>query len=189
MIHSPKFVAVLDACVIYPAPIRDLLLHLASSDLYTPKWTNKIHEEWIRNLLLNRRDLDRVQLQRIPDAMNSSFPDSNVEEYEDLVAAVNLPDPDDRHVVAAAVRCNADVIVTANLKDFPNEYLSRFDIEAQHPDHFIVNLIDLNPEKAFQAFQNQVSCLKNPPKTETEVLENLKKVGLEKTCIKLNKLI
>ena len=189
MIHSPRFVAVLDACVLYPAPIRDLLLHLAALDLYTPKWTDRIQEEWTRSLLINRPDLSRQQLQRIPEAMNSSFPDSSVEQYESLIAAVALPDPDDRHIVAAAIRCHADVIVTANLKDFPKECLSQFDVEAQHPDYFISNLIDLNAGKALQAFENQVACLRNPPKTKAEVLGNLEKVGLAVTCTKLLELI
>lgn len=189
MIHSPKFIAVLDACVLYPAPIRDLLLNLADFDLYTPKWTDKIQEEWTRNLLLNRPELKAEQLQKTADAMNKAFPDSNVKNYESIIPAVNLPDRDDGHVLAAAIRCSAEVIVTANTKDFPNEYLSQFDIEAQHPDFFIANLIDLNSEKAFQAFQQQVLNLKKPPMTEVQVLENLKKVGLKIASDKLHELI
>jgi hypothetical protein len=189
MIHSPKFIARLDACVLYPAPIRDLLLHLASVGLYTPKWTYQIHGEWIRNLLLNRPDLTREQLERIPEAMNNSFPDATVEGYEDLTGSIVLPDEGDRHVVAAAVLCHADVIITANLKDFPSEYLRRFGMEAQHPDYFIANLIDLDPEKGLRAFRTQVSFLKNPPKSEAEVLGTLKKVGLETTSAKLHRLI
>lgn len=189
MIHSPKFIAVLDACVLYPAPIRDLLLNLADFELYIPKWTDKIHEEWTRNLLQNRPELISHQLKRTIDAIYSAFPSSNVENYQALMASINLPDQDDSHVLAAAIRCNADVIVTANLKDFPNEYLSQFDVEAQHPDYFIANLIDLNPEKSFKAFQQQVAYLKKPPLTEIQVIENLKKVGLEITAAKLHGLL
>ncbi|QCR21122.1 PIN domain-containing protein [Pontibacter sp. SGAir0037] len=189
MIHSPKFIAVLDACVLYPAPIRDLLLNLAYFDLYTPKWTDKIHEEWTRNLLLNRPELSAEQLQKTVDAMNTAFPDSNVGNYESIIMAVTLPDSDDCHVLAAAIRSSSEVIVTANIKDFPNEYLSKFDVEAQHPDYFISNLVDLNPEKALKAFQQQVSNLKKPPMSKVQVLENLKKVGLEVTSEKLLELI
>ncbi len=118
MIHSPKFAAVLDACVLYPAPIRDLLLNLAELDLFKPKWTSFIQDEWLRNLLSNRKDLTREQLNKTIAAMNRAFPDSLVEHFEPLIDSLELPDPKDRHVVAAAIRVNADVIVTANLKDF-----------------------------------------------------------------------
>ena len=134
MIHSPRFIALLDACVLYPAPIRDLLLNLEDFDLYTPKWTDKIQEEWARNLLLNRPELTAAQLQRTADAMNMAFPDSNDMYYESIIPAVNLPDSNDCHVLAAAIRGSAEVIVTANTKDFPKEYLNQFDVEAQHPE-------------------------------------------------------
>ena len=185
MIHSPKFIAVLDACVLYPAPMRDLLLNLADFEMYLPKWTDKIHEEWTRNLLQNRPELTPEQLKRTIGAIYNAFPSANVENYQALTSSINLPDQGDSHVLAAAIRCNADVIVTANLKDFPNEYLSQFDVEAQHPDYFIANLIDLNSEKALKAFQQQVSYLRKPPMQDMQVIENLKKVGLEVTAAKL----
>lgn len=185
MIHSPRFVAVLDACVLYPAPIRDLLLHLATLGLYTPKWTEIIHAEWTRNLLKNRQDLTAEQLQKTKDAMCGAFPDANVVHFEALIEALELPDPDDRHLLAAAIRCQADVIVTANLKDFPATALAPYDVEAQHPDAFISNLIDLNPEKVLQAFHMQVSFLKNPPRTAAQILDTFRKVGLPATADKL----
>lgn len=189
MIHSPKFTAVLDACVLYPAPVRDLLLHLASFDLYKPKWTDRIQDEWKRSLLQKRSDLTSKQLDRTTQEMSKAFPDATVERYESLISSFQLPDEDDRHVLAAAVRCSADVIVTSNLKDFPEKYLKEFDIEAQHPDVFISNLIDLNPKKALSAFKQQVSFLKNPPKKASEVLEMLKKSGLVAASSKLQDLI
>ena len=165
MIQVPKLTALLDACVLYPAPIRDLLLYLADAGLYMPKWTDMIHEEWTRNLLINRPDITADQLLRTTRQMDRTFPDATVHHYEALINSINLPDPDDRHILAAAIRGQAHVIVTANLKDFPNDYLSQFDIEAQHPDKFITYLLELNPEEVLQAFQAQVANLKNPPKT------------------------
>jgi predicted nucleic acid-binding protein len=182
MIQFSKLTALLDACVLYPAPIRDLLLHLADAGLYIPKWTTRIHEEWTRNLLLNRPDLTAAQLLRTTRAMNGAFPDATVHHYETLINSINLPDPDDRHILAAAIRGQAHVIVTANLKDFPNDYLSKYDIEAQHPDEFITYLLELNPEEVLQAFQTQVANLKNPPKTAHEVIQTLRKTGLGKTA-------
>ena len=185
MIHSPKFIAILDANVLYPAPVRDLLLHLATFDLYKPKWTQTIQEEWKRNLLKKRPDLKTGQLDKTIHEMNKAFPDASVEQYESLIPTFDLPDIDDRHVLAAAVRCHAEVIVTSNLKHFPEKYLSEFEIEAQHPDHFIANLIDLNSGKSVEAFKQQVSFLKNPPMTASQVLESLEKAGLSITCARL----
>lgn len=185
MIHSPKFTAILDANVLYPAPVRDLLLHLATFDLYKPKWTQTIQEEWKRNLLKKRPDLKTSQLDKTIHEMNKAFPDASVEQYESLIPTFDLPDMNDRHVLAAAVRCHAEIIVTSNLKHFPEKYLSEFEIEAQHPDHFITNLIDLNPEKSLEAFKQQVSFLKNPPMTESQVLESLEKAGLPIACTRL----
>ena len=155
MIHKGNFTVLLDACVLYPAPIRDLLLRLADEDLNRPKWTDEINDEWKRNLLRNRVDLDRESLDETIDTMNRAFKDANVRGYSNLVEAITLPDPDDRHVFAVAIRCNADLILTENLKDFPEEELSNYDIEVQRPDNFILNLIDLDLEKCCKAFKKQ----------------------------------
>lgn len=185
MSQATRPIALLDACVLYPAPVRDLLLHLADAGLYTPKWTDRIHDEWTRNLLLNRPDLTADQLQRTTDAMNRAFSDATVQNYEALIRSVDLPDPDDCHVLAAGIRSQAQVIVTANLKDFPNDYLSQFDIEAQHPDGFITNLLELSPTETLRAFLTQVAKLRNPPKTAQEVIQTLRKANLETTADKL----
>ncbi|MVM39209.1 PIN domain-containing protein [Spirosoma sp. HMF3257] len=189
MIQVSKLTALLDACVLYPAPIRDLLLHLADAGLYMPKWTDRIHEEWTRNLLLNRPDLTVAQLLRTTKAMNGAFPDATVHYYEALINGINLPDLDDRHILAAAIRGQAHIIVTANLKDFPNDYLSQYDVEAQHPDDFITYLLELNPEVVIQAFHAQVANLKNPPKTDQEVIQTLGKAGLAITARRLANLL
>ena len=123
MLHSSKFTAILDANVLYPAPIRDLLLHLANVELYIPKWTEIIQEEWISNLLLKRTDLKRESLEKTKEAMNAAFPDSNITNFQEIIDSLSLPDKDDRHIVAAAIRSKADVIVTFNIKDFPKGYL------------------------------------------------------------------
>lgn len=104
MIYLTSPVALLDACILYPAPLRDLLLHIADRGLYRPKWTDKIQEEWTRNLLLNRPDLLAVQLQKTTDAMNRAFPDATIRNFEPLIASLTLPDAHDRHVLAAAIR-------------------------------------------------------------------------------------
>lgn len=116
-----RFTVVLDACVLYPAPIRDLLMQLAVTDLFRAKWTDEIHDEWISNLLERRPELSSAQLERTKRLMNENVRDCLVVGYEQLITSIEgLPDPDDRHVVAAAYHCRADAIVTYNLKDFPS---------------------------------------------------------------------
>jgi len=144
MLYSSRFTAILDACVLYPAPLRDFLLTIAEGELYLPKWSDTIHDEWSRNLVKKREDLDPKAVQATIKAMQSAFPDATVSGFEELITGLNLPDEDDRHVLAAAIRCNADVIVTYNLKDFPSKELNKYDIEAQEPDEFVYNLIELD---------------------------------------------
>lgn len=181
MIHSGRFTALLDANVLYPAPLRDYLLHVANLDVYKPKWSSQIQEEWIRNLLINRPDLSKEALERTRAAMDSAFPDANVENYEDLISAIKLSDEDDRHVAAAAIRGKADVIITLNLKDFPESVLSNYDMDVQSPDEFILNLINQDRKKCLKALENQVRSLNHPPKTRGEVLKTLTNCGLIKS--------
>ena len=125
------FTALYDACVLYPAPLRDLLMHLALTDLFRAKWTDAIHEEWMRAVLETRPDLTREKLERTRNLMNAHVRDCLVTGYEGLIPGLPLPDPDDRHVLAAAIRGRADVIVTFNLKDFPATTLAPLGIETQ----------------------------------------------------------
>lgn len=189
MLHSGRFTAILDACVLYPAPLRDILLRLAEEQLYRPKWSDLIHNEWKDNLLKNREDLHASQIDRTIYLMNRSFPDAEVNGFSSLIQGLSLPDENDRHVLAAAIRSRADVIVTFNLKDFPIEVLNNFDIEPVHPDQFIINLVDLDEIRALNAFKSQVGALKNPPKTNDEMIETLRSNSLNKTAVRFKKLL
>ena len=177
------FTAVYDACVLYPAPLRDLLMHLALSDLFRAKWTAAIHDEWIRKVLQDRPDLTATQLQRTRTLMDAHVRDCLVSNYEDLIPELNLPDADDRHVLAAAIRSGAEVIVTYNLADFPRDALAQFGIEAQHPDEFIMNLLRLAPSVVCAAVQRQRQNLKNPPRTADELLKTFERHGLSQTAV------
>ena len=117
--------------------------------------------------------------------MYAAFPNADVEGYEVVIPTLTLPDPDDRHVLAAALRFQADVIGTTNLKDFPVPYFRTFDVEVQHPDEFVSNLFDLNSAKALEAFRQQVARLMNPPITASPVLDNLRKSSLPATADRL----
>jgi hypothetical protein len=180
-----SFTVLFDACVLYPAPLRDLLMQLAESELFHPKWTDEIHDEWIRNLLANRPDLWLRQLERTRDLMNAHVPDCLVTGYEELIPVLTLPDPKDRHVLAAAIKPLSKVIVTFNLKHFPEEVLTTYGIEAQHPDEFVNNLLRLDALAVFAAVKRQRQSLKNPPKTVEEYLITLERQGLAKTVAEL----
>jgi len=125
---TKKFTVIYDACVLYPNYLRDILIQLAITDLFRAKWTNLIHEEWIRNLIDNRPDLPREKLNQVKDLMNSQVRDSLITDFEQLIPSLTLPDPNDRHILAAAIVAEVDVIVTFNLKDFPDLYLSQYGI-------------------------------------------------------------
>lgn len=181
---SEQLTAVLDANVLYPAPVRDILLSLAREKLFQPKWTDKINEEWSVNLKKNRLDITSTAIKNTVHQMNTAFPDAKINGYESWIDQLELPDKDDRHVLAAAIRGKADVIVTFNLDDFPVSALQKFDIEPIHPDDFIVNLIDIDPEKSKIAFTKLVERLKNPPRDAEYVLNMFEKCGLEKTVSK-----
>lgn len=176
-----SFTAVYDASVLYPAPLRDLLMHLAATELFRARWTNTIHDEWIESLLRNRPELSRQRLERTRDLMNDVVLDCLVEGFEDLIPVLTLPDADDRHVLAAAIRARADVIVTMNLRDFPSEVLAQYGIDAQHPDEFVSYLIDLSPGQVCRAVKSHRASLKNPPKTVAEYLETLNAQALPET--------
>lgn len=118
-----NFIVIYDSCVLYPAPLRDLLMRLALTDLYQAKWTRDIHCEWIRNLLKNRSDLTEERLQLTQAKMDLHVRDCLVFDYEGLIDSLKLPDPDDRHVLAAAIKASAQTIVTYNLSDFPRQLL------------------------------------------------------------------
>ncbi|KJV30705.1 toxin-antitoxin system, toxin component, PIN family protein [Aquitalea magnusonii] len=176
-----SFSAVYDACVLYPAPLRDLLLQLAQADLFRAKWSDQIHDEWTRNLLARRPDLQPAQLQRTRALMNQAVLDCLVTGHEYLIDGLTLPDEEDRHVLAAAIRSRSSVIVTFNLKDFPVDVLLGHEMEAQHPDEFIMHLIDLNPASVLEAVRACRASLRNPPKSPEEYLATLLQQGLPET--------
>ena len=174
-----------DACVLYPAPLRDLLVRVALTDLVQVHWTEEIHREWMRNLLENRPDLSAAQLERTRQAMNAAVTDSVVEGYEELIPQLHLPDADDRHVLAAAIHTRAQVIVTFNLKDFPVSALAPYGLVARHPDDFLGDLLTMDARAVVETIIAQCRALRRPPKTLDEHLETLQSNGLVKTVTRV----
>ncbi len=139
------FVVLYDACVPYPAPLRDLFVRLANTGVVRARWSTAILDECFRHILVNRPDLKPEALQRTRDLMARAVPDCLVTGFEQLIDGLVLPDPDDRHVLAAAIRAGAQAIVTFNLDDFPAARLQPYNIDAKHPDDFVIDTIDLSP--------------------------------------------
>lgn len=174
-----------DACVLYPAPLRDLLMRLALIGLYRARWSREIHEEWIESLLARRPDLGREQLDRTRRLMDRAVPDALVEGYGHLVPTLVLPDPGDRHVLAAAIHGGAEVIVTYNLKDFPADALAEHGLGAEHPDAFVSGLIEQAPGRVLAAVRDHRASLKSPPKTVEDYLATLEGQDFTKTITAL----
>jgi predicted nucleic acid-binding protein len=180
-----RLVTVYDSCVLYPAPLRDLLMHLALTDLFQAKWTESIHQEWMKNVLADRPDLTLTQLQRTRELMDKHIRDCIVTGYENLIPTLSLPDSNDHHVLAAAICAQASVIVTYNLKDFPSKATSTYGIEAWHPDDFISYLIEIAPGAVCTAVQKLRATLKNPIIEIKRYLEILERQSLPRTVAKL----
>ena len=180
-------VVVYDACVLHPAPLRDLLIRLARSGLVRARWTDAILDKCFRSILRRRPALANP-LKRTRELMNAAVRDCLVEGYEDLVDQLSLPDPDDRHFLAAAIRSGAQTIVTANLEDFPPEPLAPYRVEAQHPDDFVVELIDSAPAIVLSVVSQQAADLRSPPHTVDDVLETLQGAGLPMAVARLREL-
>jgi predicted nucleic acid-binding protein len=175
-----RFSVVFDACVLYPAPLRDTLMRLASKNLFKAYWTDQIHDEWI-NALLRDGKHTRANLEKVRELMDRYAPDAKVTGYQSLIPGLELPDPDDRHVLAAAIKSKSDAIVTSNLKDFPKDYLASFQIEVIHPDDFIYYQIDMAPAVCCAAIRDQRRALKNPVMDVDDFLANLQKQQLPQT--------
>jgi len=182
-------IAFLDANVLYPAGLRSFLMYLALIGVFQVKWSREVHEDWISNLLINRPNLTRSKLDRTRRLMDKNARGALVKGYESLIPGLSLPDVNDRHVLAAAIRSGANVIVTKNLKDFPLHAVQRFNIEPLHPDVFIVRLIDQSPEKVREAMEAHRISLKNPPFTISEFLSMLESQGIPRSVVALHVLL
>jgi predicted nucleic acid-binding protein len=183
------FVVIYDACVLYPAPTRDLLLRIANTGIVRARWSECILDECFRSIAAQRPDLAQAALDRTRRLMCEAVPDCMVTGFEHLEDALDLPDPDDRHVLAAAIRANAQAIVTFNLRDFPDHMLERYDIEPKHPDEFVLDSIDLASGAVVQCVTDQASALRNPPVAIPELLDTLRRLGLAQSVARLRELL
>ncbi|MCS6867363.1 PIN domain-containing protein [Thermus sp.] len=176
-----------DACVLYPAPTRDLFMELALDDLVRLKWSQRVHEEWMSNLLQARPELDGERIRTIPLPMQEAlaWQEPLVEGYEHLVEHVDLPDEKDRHVVAAAFWGGAEAILTFNTKDFPQKKLEPWELVAMHPDTYLLELTErlvrnhFVPSPLLQALRRPRQRLVRPPLEPKAFLQSLEGAGLK----------
>jgi len=178
---------VYDACVIYSATLRDLLLNIARERIVRPHWSDEIHEEWIGGLLRKRPGLNRESLERTRRRMNIKFKNSLTKGHESIVPTLVLPDPKDRHVLAVAIHTQSSWIITLNLKDFPQTALQPYGIASLSPDDFVSRLFQEFPYFVLRAARKHRLSLKHPPKTVDEYLATLEKQGLSQTVAFLRK--
>lgn len=154
-------------------------MRLATTDLFKARWTDMIHEEWIRNL---EDTIPREKLEVVRGLMDENVRDAKIEGFEFLIESLELPDPNDRHVLAAAIHSKSDAIVTFNQKDFPKEYLANFDVELIHPDDFIVYQFEFNLVAVLESFKRQRQSLNKPEMTAEEFIDCLYKQQLPQTA-------
>lgn len=182
---APKIVAVLDACVLYPPSLRDLLMWLATVRTYEARWTEEIHAEWTRNVLADHPDVTPAQLDRTRRLMSVAVPKGLVSGYEARIPALSLPDTNDRHVLAAAIEAGATVIVTFNLSDFPAATLEAYGTEPLHPDVFLSALFDGGTALFLRGVQQHRASLHNPPKTAADYIQTLRATGLKRLALRV----
>ena len=160
--------------------LRDVLIRVARMGVNRARWSDQILDEVFDAIAENRTDLDPVKLNRTRELMCRAVPDClvNGDAIDALVPSLTLPDPDDRHVLAAAILAGAQVIVTQNTKDFPREELDKFSIEAKHPDGFLQDIYHLDGALMHQAVSEAAAAYKNPPITVGELVDHLDQLGL-----------
>ena len=186
MAGSARYTAILDACVLYPATLRDLLLSLARDGLFHARWSERIQDEWVRSLLKRRPELDEAALRRTCELMAAAVPDSVVHGWQSIeLGLTGLPDADDRHVLAAAICGHADAIVSFNLADFPLAALAPYGVEVQHPDDFVLNQLDLNPIAVLKSIKAMRARWRNPQLSADDLATALERLQLPLVAARL----
>lgn len=168
----------LDACVLVPMVLADTLLRIAERGVYRPLWSGPILDETRAAVVRVHPGIDHDLVERRLRMMNEAFEDALVTGWEPLAAGLTVPDPDDRHVVAAAVCGGAQTIVTTNLKDFPEDVLAPLDLVGIHPDDFLLDQLDLAPPTVLDVIREQAACMTRPPLSVRDVVARLARAGV-----------
>jgi predicted nucleic acid-binding protein len=178
---SDRFTVILDANVLYPFLVRDVLLSLADAGFYRPRWTREIMDEWQRGLIAAKPEQEQ-KVRATARTMSDAFPEALVDGYQEITDALTLPDPEDRHVLAAAIKAGAHAIITENGRDFPSAVLAQYGIEKHTADDFILNTIELYPDDAVSALRAMRELYGAPTMSATELILSMAKRGLVQTA-------
>ena len=182
---SDATIVVCDANVLYSIVMTDLIISLGSVGLFRPRWTRQIHDEWMRNLLANRSELDSTKIERRRQQMDATIDDCLIESYEHLIPRLSLPDQDDRHVLAAAIHGKAQVILTYNLRHFPKKALAPCEITAQAPDTLLTALTERFPSEVGDVLEKMRARKTRPAITQDEMLRKIENQRLPQFVAKL----
>jgi len=163
-----------DTCVLYKSYVCDTVLSIAECGLFRPLWSDHVLEELARNL--ERRDGTKEQVTHRLDQMRKSFPEAAVTGYDALITAMTN-DPKDRHVLAAAIRGGAELLITENVRDFPNGSTAPYDLEVVNQDDFLLDQLDLAPEVVLDCLRRQASRYRREPRTVSDLLAVLASPG------------
>jgi predicted nucleic acid-binding protein len=169
----------------HSAELRNLLMRLALAETYRARWSERVQVEWTSAVTRNRLDLPHEKIDRVRMLMEAHVTGANVTGYEVLIGGLVLPDPNDRHVLAAAITAGASAIVTVNLKDFPSAALASHGIEALHPDEFVLRLFARAPARVIAAARQHRLSLSKPAKSVADYLVSLEATGLTGTVAAL----
>jgi hypothetical protein len=181
---TPPPIVVLDANLLYPFQLRNLLVQFGVDGVIAPRWTTNIHEEWIGNLVAaGLAPLDR--LRRTRDLMDRALPHADVQNWERHMDGLVLPDPDDRHVLAAALAAGAATILTMNLRDFPASAMARYGVRAVHPDGFLHDLHAGDPELVRASAEAAHANLSRSTPSFADYLDALERQGLPALALRL----
>lgn len=182
-----SFSALFDANVLASIRLTDLSIRLARTGLFKIHWSDTIHDEWSRAVAQIHPNLTPQQITRRRGQMDRAVPQALVSGFEPLIPGLTLPDPDDRHVLAAAITAKADVIVTFDLKHFPNDVLDAFGIEAQHPDVFLSYQRTLDETRFLRIVKEARAALNQPPIDPDAYIDSLRRQGLQTIADELGK--
>ena len=184
MAGQARYTAILDACVLYPVTIANILMELAWQGLYAAKWTKEIDQEWVNALKRDRPDLSDEKIRYRLDNMHRAIPDWEIpiSRYKKLIPIIHMPDKNDRHVLAAAITGHADCIVTKNTKDFPVSAVEQYGVEILHPDDFVLLQITLDSIQSLTAIKHLRGRMRKPKLSANEFIESLETVELVRTA-------
>lgn len=188
-LSTAPYAALLDACVLVPVSLADVLLRVAERNLYHPLWSQRIVEEAVRALQQVHPEVPASQFVDRFDQMNAAFEDALVVGWEKLEQQPVLPDANDRHVLAAAVRGSAGIIVTNNTSDFPPAVLQEFDIEVTDADQFLLDQLDLAPQVIANVIREQAGDTRNPSLAPQDLLSRLARAGVPGFVDELRRLL